>query len=76
MSRLPRIRIDGVPLHIVQRGHDRGACFLDEQDYHAYLGWLSDALQREHCHLHAYVLMTNHIHLLPTPRSKRPRYHG
>lgn len=60
MPRRPRIHIDGVPLHIVQRGHNRGACFFDDQDRHAYLGWLRDALQREHCQLHAYVLMTNH----------------
>ena len=61
MPRRPRVHIDGVPLHIVQRGHNRGACFFDEQDRHAYLGWMGDALQREHCHLHAYVLMTNHV---------------
>jgi putative transposase len=67
MPRRPRIRIDGVPLHIVQRGHNRGTCFFDDQDRHAYLGWLRDALQREHCQLHAYVLMTNHVHLLLTP---------
>ncbi len=60
MPRRPRVHIDDVPLHIVQRGHNRGACFFDEQDYHAYLHWLGDALQREHCSLHAYVLMTNH----------------
>jgi putative transposase len=65
-----------VPLHLVQRGHNRGACFFAEQDYHAYLGWLGDALQREQCGLHAYVLMTNHIHLLVTPRDARtiPRF--
>ena len=67
MPRRPRIHIDGVPLHIVQRGRNRGACFFDEQDRHAYLGWLSEALRCEHCHLHAYVLMTNHVHLLLTP---------
>jgi putative transposase len=67
MPRRPRIHIDGVPLHIVQRGHNRGACFFDDQDRHAYLGWLRDALQRERCQLHAYVLMTNHVHLLLTP---------
>jgi putative transposase len=67
MPRRPRIHIDGVPLHIVQRGHNRGACFFDDQDRHAYLGWLRDALLRERCQLHAYVLMTNHVHLLLTP---------
>jgi putative transposase len=67
MPRRPRIHLDGIPLHIVQRGHNRGACFFDDQDRHAYLGWLHEALQREYCHLHAYVLMTNHVHLLLTP---------
>ena len=67
MPRRPRIHLDGVALHIVQRGHNRDACFFDEPDYHAYLGWLGDALQRECCALHAYVLMTNHVHLLMTP---------
>jgi len=52
MPRRPRIHIDGVPLHIVQRGQNRGACFFDEQDRHACLGWLRDALQREYCQLH------------------------
>ncbi len=68
MPRRPRVHLDGVPLHLVQRGHNRGACFFDEQDYLAYLGWLGEALEREQCLLHAYVLMTNHIHLLVTPR--------
>jgi putative transposase len=56
-----------LPLHLVQRGHNRAPCFFDDQDRHAYLGWLHEALEREHCRLHAYVLMTNHVHLLLTP---------
>ena len=67
MPRRTRIHIDGLPLHIVQRGHNRAACFFDDQDRLAYLGWLREALARERCCLHAYVLMTNHIHLLLTP---------
>ncbi len=76
MPRRPRIHIDGVPLHIVQRGHNRGVCFFEDQDRHVYLGWLSEALQREHCQLPAYVLMTNPIHLLLTPEhaASVPRY--
>jgi putative transposase len=57
-----------MPLHIVQRGHNREACFFAEEDYHAYLHWLGQALAEAHCHLHAYALMTNHVHLLLTPR--------
>jgi putative transposase len=76
MPRRPRVHLDGVPLHIVQRGHNRGACFFDEQDDHLYLQWLGKALQRERCSLHAYVLMTNHVHLLMTPEraSAIPRF--
>ena len=66
MPRRPRIHIDGLPLHIVQRGHNRAACFFDNQDRLACLGWLREALERERCWLHAYVLMTNHVHLLLT----------
>jgi len=71
MPRRPRVHLDWVPLHIVQRGHNRGACFFDDQDRYAYLGWLNEALRREGCLLHAYVLMTNHVHLLLTPPDAR-----
>jgi putative transposase len=54
MPRRPRIHLDWGPLHIVQRGHNRGPCFVDDQDRYAYLGWLGEALQREHRRLHAY----------------------
>ena len=67
MARRPRIHLDGVPLHLVQRGHNREPCFFGEEDYHAYLHWLGQALSKERCALHAYVLMTNHVHLLVTP---------
>lgn len=68
MPRRPRIHIDAVPLHIVQRGHNRQPCFFAEEDYHTYLHWLNEALRKEHCALHAYALMTNHVHLLLTPQ--------
>ncbi|MCP4307803.1 MAG: transposase [bacterium] len=67
MPRRSRIHINGLPLHIVQRGHNRAACFFEDQDRLAYVGWLREALERERCQLHAYVLMTNHVHLLLTP---------
>ena len=56
-----------MPLHIVQRGHNRDACFFGEDDYLAYRHWLGEALKESGCVLHAYVLMTNHVHLLLTP---------
>jgi putative transposase len=54
-------------MHIVQRGHDRRDCFRHETDYLVYLGNLRDLLVRTRCALHAYCLMTNHVHLLLTP---------
>jgi len=56
-----------LPLHIVQRGHNRDACFFCDDDYQRYLHWLAQALVKEGVQLHAYVLMTNHVHLLLTP---------
>lgn len=67
MPRRSRIHLDGLPLHIVQRGHNREACFFGDEDYHAYLHWLTEAMKKASCALHAYVLMTNHVHLLVTP---------
>jgi putative transposase len=52
----------------VQRGHNREACFFGEDDYFSYLHWLGEALTEHDCSLHAYVLMTNHVHLLLTPK--------
>ena len=68
MPRRPRVHLDGVPLHIVQRGHNREPCFFAEEDYASYLHWLGEALGEAECKLHAYVLMTNHVHLLLTPK--------
>lgn len=67
MPRRPRIHLPGLPLHIVQRGHNRDACFFHEDDYLAYKQWLREALNATGSHLHAYVFMTNHVHLLLTP---------
>ena len=69
MPRRPRVHLDNVPLHIVQRGHNRAPCFHAEEDYTAYLHWLGEALKETRCHLHAYALMTNHVHLLLTPEN-------
>jgi putative transposase len=67
MPRRRRVHIDGLPLHIVQRGHNREPCFFADADFLAYLHWLEGALRDTDCALHAYVLMTNHVHLLLTP---------
>ena len=70
MARLPRIDIPGIPRHLVQRGNDRQVCFADEHDYRSYLIELQEAAHKHDCAVHAYVLMTNHIHLLVTPSTK------
>ncbi len=54
-------------MHVVQRGHNRGTCFFCDTDYLYYKKVLGEALQRYSASLHAYSLMTNHIHLLLTP---------
>jgi putative transposase len=67
MARQPRIDLAGVPQHIVQRGVDRQPCFADTADYLHYRQELGEAALKHGCALHAYVLMTNHVHLLATP---------
>jgi putative transposase len=54
-------------VHVIQRGNNRQHCFRDEQDRRFYLFHLSRLLRRSECALHAYCLMTNHVHMLVTP---------
>lgn len=68
MPRKPRFYIPDVPVHVVRRGNNREPIFFDVGDYQAYLGWLGESAERYGCFLHAYVLMTNHIHLFVTPK--------
>jgi REP-associated tyrosine transposase len=67
MARLPRFVLPGHPQHVIVRGNDRQAIFCREEDYHFYLNKLKDAVCKHGCELHAFVLMTNHVHLLVTP---------
>ena len=67
MPRQPRIDLPGIPQHIIQRGNDRQPCFFTDIDRVRYLQDLRDIARREYCNVHAYVLMTNHVHLLVTP---------
>ncbi|MGH8122616.1 MAG: transposase [Rudaea sp.] len=69
MARLPRPDIAGVAQHIVQRGNDRMPCFLDDVDRRLYLTALREMSMRYACAIHAYVLMSNHVHLLTTPET-------
>jgi len=67
MPRKPRFYLPGMPVHAIQRGNNRQAVFFGDEDYRAYLSWLKLAGEKYDCHIHAYVLMTNHVHLLVTP---------
>ena len=71
MRRKPRFFVPGVPIHVLQRGNNRQAVFFDDNDYRVYLDWLSEAATAHGCAIHAYVLMTNHVHLLMTPVERR-----
>ena len=64
MARLPRPDIAHVPQHVVQRGNNRMPCFFDDDDRRRYLNVLREASLRHRCSIHAYVLMSNHVHLL------------
>ncbi len=68
MPRKPRFYIAGMPVHVVQRGNNRQPIFFDESDYRIYLKWLNEAAIKYECAIHAYVLMTNHVHILVTPK--------
>ena len=67
MSRKPRFNLPGVAQHIIQRGNNREPCFYSLDDYHKYLTLLAEVSTANNCHIHSYVLMTNHVHILLTP---------
>jgi len=67
MARLPRLVIPDIALHIRQRGVNRQDCFRTDGDRLVYLSRLREMAAATRCALHAYCLMTNHVHLLLTP---------
>jgi putative transposase len=67
MPRTARPKVAGFPLHMLQRGHNKKACFEQEQDFRLYLSLLTESSKLHPCAIHAFVLMTNHVHLLATP---------
>lgn len=67
MPRKPRFILPGYPQHVIQRGNNRKPCFFADADYRRYLDDLAAAAVKYQCQIHAYVLMTNHAHLLVTP---------
>jgi putative transposase len=81
MPRKPRFFLPNVPVHIVIRGNSRKAIFAETADYQVYLDWLKEGSEAHDCKIHAYVLMTNHVHLMvsakdPLNLSKLPQYIG
>ena len=70
MARKPRYYLPDVPCHVIQRGHNREPCFYAPEDFRYYLQCLREACLQHHAAVHAYVLMTNHVHLLITPTDK------
>lgn len=70
MPRRPRLIVPGVPLHIIQRGNNRSVCFFADEDYHLYLDILAERAEVHGCAVHAWCLMTNHVHLLVTPTTE------
>lgn len=70
MPRRPRWFLPDLPLHVIQRGNNRAPCFFADEDYQFYLHWLHINAEKYGCAIHAYVLMTNHVHLLVTPKTK------
>ena len=67
MPRLPRYATPGQPQHVIQRGNNRTALFTAPGEYAVFAEFLLDAMTQHECLIHAYVLMTNHVHLLITP---------
>jgi putative transposase len=67
MARQPRAVVPGVPVHFVQRGNNRAVAFRDGADFASYRDALLEASREYGCAIHAYVLMSNHVHLLVTP---------
>lgn len=69
MARHPRFALPGSTQHVIQRGNNRDVVFVDQDDYGVYLDRLAQACECFGCAIHACALMTNHVHLLMTPRT-------
>ena len=70
MGRPLRVFVPGYPHHIVQRGHDRNAVFVETRDYEYYLANLIEWKSHYDVGVYAYCLMTNHVHLILVPLAK------
>ena len=70
MPRQILYNLPGIPQHVIQRGNNRQATFFADEDYSRYLADLKSACAQHQCEVHAYVLLTNHVHLLMTPHKR------
>lgn len=70
MAHQPRLDLPGIPQHIVQRGNNRGTTFVCADDHDYYRNALLHASRQQGVAIHAYVLMSNHVHLLATPSDR------
>ncbi len=75
MARLSRVCPIGIPQHVIQRGNNRQVCFAGKQDFAAYAGWLKGYSKKYQVDVHAWALMTNHVHLLCMPRGQKAVSH-
>ena len=71
MARLPRLSVPGYPHHVILRGNNRQAIFTGRGDYERMLALLTEHSRTQGVDIHAYVLMTNHVHLLATPQKDK-----
>lgn len=69
MARPPRIQIADLTQHIINRGNNRCDIFRADEDYRFFLFALRDASVRHRLDVHSYALMTNHFHVVATPRA-------
>lgn len=67
MARQARFCPAGMPQHVIQRGNNRNNCFADQQDFACFAQWLTESAARFDVRVHAWVFMSNHVHLLATP---------
>ncbi len=69
MPRQPRYLLPGFPQHVIQRGNNRQPTFRSRRDFALYKRYLAESAHEHKCSIHAYVLMTNHVHLVVTPQT-------
>ncbi len=74
MARKPRVDLGGYTYHITQRGNNREACFFADMDYRFYLECIGKSSEKYSVAIHAYVLMTNHVHLLVTIKRGQSKF--